>query len=345
MSKIYLLILFIPFFLFFSFKFSRLIKIYDYPDNKRKIHSKPILLVGGIFFELIIIFYYFIILLLDKFDVIHLYVDSQKDYLILLFTLSLCFFVGIYDDKKNLNAFFKLIIMFIIFFVSLTYLSDIYQIKKLSSFFGYELFLNFYSIFFTSLCFVILLNAANMADGINSLSCNTFLIWLFLINFFLPLDNFYFFMNIILIISLILFSILNYKNKCFLGDGGCFVLVSYISFVTVYTYNLNSTNQIQYLNLESIFLLFLIPGIDMLRLFLKRSIRGQNPLKADKDHLHHIMIAKYGNLKTLIIYNALTLFPRLIYLVLTSLLPYLIIIVIVIYYLLVSKIKKPYEKN
>ena len=122
-----------------------------------------------------------------------------------------------------------------------------------------------------------------MADGINSLSSNIFIIWIFFINIFLPYDNFYYFMNIVLMLSLVLFSILNYKKLCFMGDAGCYVLVSYISFITVFTYNLNMEDNNAYLNVESIFLLFMLPGLDMLRLFLKGVIKV-------KTHLSVIMI-------------------------------------------------------
>ena len=107
-----------------------------------------------------------------------------------------------------------------------------------------------------------------MSDGINSLTSNIFIIWISLISLFLPNDSFYFFINIVLIFSLILFSFLNYKNKCFLGDSGCFVLVCYLSFITVYTYNnhLIYSSEV-FLNLESIFLLFLIPELICLGFF------------------------------------------------------------------------------
>ena len=168
----------------------------------------------------------------------------------------------------------------------------------------------------------------------------------FFITIFLPNNSFYFFINISLILSLILFSILNYRNKCFLGDSGCFVLVCYLSFVTVFVYNNNLTysQKKNYLNLESIFLLFFIPGIDMLRLFLTRIYMGKNPFKPDKNHLHHKLLSCFGNFKSLIIYNSMIIVPWLLYLFSTSMLPYLIFIVLIIYCTMIVKINKSYEK-
>lgn len=340
MNKFYLLI-FIPFIFLISHKIAKYNNLYDYPDNKRKIHSKPTLIVGGIFFQSIILFYFLIFLILEEKNYLSNFINNQQDLLILLSTVFLSFIVGIFDDKKNLNPFLKLILMFSIFSISIFFLSDLYNIIRLKSFFDFNIYFDTFSIFFTSLCFVILLNATNMSDGINSLTSNIFIIWISLITLFLPNNNFYFFMNIVLIISLILFSILNYRNKCFLGDSGCFVLVCYLSFMTVYVYNKHLLiSEKNYLNLESIFLLFLIPGIDMLRLFLKRIYMKKNPLKADKNHFHHKLLSTFGNFKALIIYNLMILIPWLLYLLSRPMLPYIIIIVLVIYYIMIIKINK-----
>ena len=340
MNSFYLLI-FIPLIFLLSYIIAKYINLYDHPDNKRKIHSQPILIVGGIFFQSIILVYFLIFLILNEKNDLSHFLNNQKDLLVLLSTVFLSFIVGLFDDKKNLNPFLKLIFMFLIFSISLFFLSDIYSIRRLKSFFDFNIYFDTYYIFFTALCFVILLNATNMSDGINSLTSNIFIIWIFFITLFLPNNNFYYFMNIVLIISLVLFSIVNYRNKCFLGDSGCFVLVCYLSFVTVYVYNKHLLiSEKNYLNLESIFLLFLIPGIDMLRLFLKRIYMGKNPLKADKNHFHHKLLGNFGNFKALIIYNLMILIPWLVYLLSRSMLPYIIIIVLVIYYIMIVKIKK-----
>ena len=78
----------------------------------------------------------------------------------------------------------------------------------------------------------------------------------------------------------------------------------------------------------------------MFRLFLKRIYDGKNPLKADKNHFHHKLLYKFGNFKALIIYDSLILFPWLFYLISRSMLPYLIFIVLVIYWLIILKTNK-----
>lgn len=41
----------VPLILAASFRIAKIINLYDYPDKVRKLHIKPILLIGGIFFN------------------------------------------------------------------------------------------------------------------------------------------------------------------------------------------------------------------------------------------------------------------------------------------------------
>ena len=44
----------------------------------------------------------------------------------------------------------------------------------------------------------------------------------------------------------------------------------------------------------------MIPGIDMLRLFLKGFLK-KSPFIADRKHLHHLLLGKFGYAKTIFI--------------------------------------------
>ena len=62
MQYIYLLffLIIVPIFFYLSFIISKKINLIDNPDNKRKLHFKPVLLVGGIFFEFIFTIFFII---------------------------------------------------------------------------------------------------------------------------------------------------------------------------------------------------------------------------------------------------------------------------------------------
>ena len=47
---------------------------------------------------------------------------------------------------------------------------------------------------------------------------------------------------------------------------------------------------------EEIFILMMLPGIDMTRLFIERMIRKKT-LKADKNHLHHLLLKSFNSTK------------------------------------------------
>ena len=334
----------VPLILAASFRISKIINLYDYPDKVRKLHIKPILLIGGIFFQFVLTFYFCLLFYFSSIEKFEPIVNFNSNYFVLLGIISISFLIGIIDDKKNIKPFIKLILIFFLYFLSLNFVDTIFVIKKLSFYFNLNIHLYSYSIFFTSICLIIILNAINMADGVNSLSSSIFFIWIFFLNLTLPSGDFFFIINILLMLCLIIFGILNYQSKCFLGDSGCYVLVTYTSFLTIYAYNINLDSFYSYLNIESIFLLFMIPGLDMIRLFITRIFKKKNPFSPDNNHLHHLLLYKYGNLKTLIIYDLLIFIPWLVYIFFISLLPYLILSVLIIYIYLIS-LKYKNEKN
>ena len=110
----------------------------------------------------------------------------------------------------------------------------------------------------------------------------------------------------ILIISLLSFLYLNYKNLSFLGDSGTLLNSFIISCIFILLYNLK---KITYADDIAIFML--IPGLDLIRLFITRIINKKNPLNPDRNHLHHLLLKKYSEQKSLIIITTLIILPIL----------------------------------
>ncbi len=66
----------------------------------------------------------------------------------------------------------------------------------------------------------------------------------------------------VLIISLIAYSYLNYKNKSFLGDSGSLLISFIIGYLFIKLYNF------KYINFtDEVVIYMLIPGIDLIRVF------------------------------------------------------------------------------
>ena len=159
-----------------------------------------------------------------------------------------------------------------------------------------KILLEQFDIFFTILCYLLFINAFNMLDGIN-LSAGIYSL-LLLVFLYLQKNNILF---IVLITSLIFFLIKNYQNKLFLGNNGS-TLLGFI-----FSYFFIDLNRTKIISVEEIFLVMIIPGLDMFRLYIQRIYNKKNPLKADLNHLHHILLKKF-NYNIAITYLSLILF-------------------------------------
>ena len=105
-----------------------------------------------------------------------------------------------------------------------------------------------------------IINAFNLFDGLNGLSLSYFVsIFLYLVFKF---GNYELTFWLVTCIVLLYF---NLKNKLFLGDSGVYILSSYLGLKLIEIHN----ERYQEFSAENIFLLLMIPGIDMLRVFLK----------------------------------------------------------------------------
>ena len=137
------------------------------------------------------------------------------------------------------------------------------------------------------------MNSFNMMDGTNSLAGLYSTIFLI---YFLIFVNFSA-LTLVLIIFLIFYLYLNYRNLIFFGDSGSLLLSFLISMIVIF--NHNSGNMFA----EEIFVLMLIPGLDMFRLFLTRIFNKKNPFSGDRNHLHHLLLNRFNNKKTVFLYN------------------------------------------
>tara|TARA_Y200000002_G_C22364323_1_gene530383 strand:- start:75 stop:635 length:561 start_codon:yes stop_codon:yes gene_type:complete len=176
--------------------------------------------------------------------------------------------------------------------------------------------------------------AFNMYDGIDKQSG---ILALFYLVFFLFLSNFSF-LFLYLIVPLILFVIYNEKGKIFLGNNGS----SFLSFFIAVSAIRLAENEI--LTVENIFILFAIPGYELIRLFFLRIIKKRNPLQGDLNHIHHLCILKFNYLKTILIIFSLTAIPSLLMLVNINIYS-LILIQLISYISLIYYVKSKYLLN
>lgn len=278
------------------------VNIYDFP-SKRKIHKAKTPLIGGVIFIINLIFFIFSSKFYDlqKFFLEDLFINNSEIFIFLFFSI-LIFFVGVIDDKFDMNPYIKLTLLSILIYIFLKINSSSVITELTFSFLDESISLGRYSYFFTTLCFLLFINSANMFDGINLQSGTYFLIFILVLTFMSGFSLFF----LVIMMSLINFLFLNVKGKVFMGDSGIFIYSFMISFLSIKFYNLEIVT-----NVEIIFILMMVPGIDMFRMFMFRILEKKSPFRPDNLHIHHLLLEKFGYLQTIIILNFIILIPLL----------------------------------
>lgn len=278
-----------------SYKISSKLKLYKKDKDTKKIINRTPLTGGIIFYLSFLISIFFLIIYEKKYLVNNLY---------WIYGISCIFFIGLIDDKLQIKYYLRFIGIFITLIFIFKY-SNILLIKNLYfETLDRSFSINNFSLFLTPFFILLLINSLNMSDGING-NCGIICILYFLLlynnennlNFFL-----FFFIP-----SLLIFLTYNLKNKIYLGDSGVYFISTFIALYTLSSYNQNNSD----LSCEKIFLVFMIPGLDMFRLFLLRIINKKNPFTGDLNHFHHLLTKKFSLKASLLIYVIFIIWPHL----------------------------------
>jgi UDP-GlcNAc:undecaprenyl-phosphate GlcNAc-1-phosphate transferase len=250
------------------------VKLIDCPTS-RKHHEGFIPLTGGpaIFISLILCY----LLWLSE---------------VLIVAMALVLVVGLIDDLRQLSPRIRLIAQTLVALMMVLWGGQ--MVDDLGDLFGLGvLHLGILAIPFTVLCVVGLINAFNMADGLDGLAAGiaaAAMFWLFIaaqiagttIPPHLP----------ILLAAVVGFMFinarhpLNPKAAAFLGDSGSMLLgVSLAWFAMSLTQNPNRV-----LPPASILWILGLPVIDTLRVMVRRLFNRQSPFEAGRDHFHHVLL-------------------------------------------------------
>jgi UDP-GlcNAc:undecaprenyl-phosphate GlcNAc-1-phosphate transferase len=293
-------------FIIYIKKLSSIINLYDIPDNERKVHVGNIPILGGIIFCINLFFLGLLYTSNHYFNLGISIFSLINNYISFFFVFFCIFFVGLYDDKFHIKPYKKLILIFLLLFMAILVDQELeINIIRLS-FFENPIQLGFFSSFFTALCFLLFLNAYNMFDGFN-LQSISFLF--FLLSMLLIFEQNYSFYFILFIVTLTI-GYLNYKSLIFLGDSGTLSISYLIGYLFIKNYNNYNIE-----NADIIFLLFMIPGIDMLRLFIFRIINKRSPFSADRNHLHHLLLDNFDYKLSIGIIILIAIMPFVLFLI------------------------------
>ena len=213
-----------------------------------------------------------------------LYKNILFEYIVLC---NLMFFIGFLDDFKiKISPFKRLLLMIIFLFFSIDALS--LEISNIDILFLIDLLqIKFFSVIFVLLCFLFVINGANLIDGFNGLlTINLIIINLILlyINISNGNNEFSIFLSaqIIILLSFLLF---NFPNaKIFLGDSGSYLMGTLVSLNSIITNNLNPTYS-SFFFCTILFYLF----FEVLFSFLRKVIQNKSPVQPDNKHLHMLI--------------------------------------------------------
>ena len=220
----------------------------------------------------------------------------------LLIPLSIMFVVGVYDDLYNAD--FKL--KFLLQIIVAKLMIDLgFVISNYHGLFGlYEvpwLLAQLSTVF----VFLVVVNAINFIDGIDGLAITEVIKTIIVIELFSRTPTPLVALGGLTISCLLPLYYFNFrkKRKVFLGDAGSLFLGSLIMVYLLYVlgpnYQFKEGSQLN--KVLFAVLVALYPLVDLLRVFILRIKDGQSPFKADKRHLHHLLLDKVKTHKNIIL--------------------------------------------
>lgn len=251
--------------------------------NKRKVHHRPVPLIGGLS---IAVCSMLVILLCPSFG------RNIQEHIPFLGAALLLLLTGTVDDKMNIKPIYRLIIQFGCSFVVV---SSGIKIDSLFGILGIHV-LNIYVQYILSMVVIVgVVNSINLMDGIDGLAGGFAVVSLSTLSgfFYMTAQYDYLILNISLLGAVLGFLRFNLSsNKIFLGDGGSlflgfFLIVSGIKMIEV---DAVTDQTAQPFILATTISLFLLPVLDSLRVYFTRIKNGTSPFKADKTHLHHLVL-------------------------------------------------------
>jgi len=266
----------------------------DYP-NERKVHKKPMPVMGGLMIYLGFLFGYM------------LFAPQSTQMLAILIASFIVVITGILDVIKPLRAREKLVgqvvAALIIVFYGKILLNDI-------SFFGYYFDFGWLAYPITIVFIVAVMNCINLIDGLDGLADGISMI------FFITIGVLAFIMHnlgsleitiaFIMIGACLGFLIFNFNPaKIFMGEIGSMFLGFMIAVVCLLGFK-----AVTLTSLVVPMLILAIPILDTLFAILRRIIHHKPIYEADRQHLHHQLLNKKFSQKTtvLIIYAVSILF-------------------------------------
>lgn len=220
--------------------------------------------------------------------------NDIPDYFGLFAAIGLLICVGVFDDLKELSARSRLLAQamaaLLMIGIGDVYLSGLGDLGGLG-----QVELGRGSVPFTIFCIVGVINALNMIDGLDGLAGGIALIaafWLALLALSAGqrLDGVLLLLLIAVIAGFLYFNLPHpwcRQASVFMGDAGSMMLGGVLSWFLV---DLSQGERQAFAPITAVWILAL-PLLDTVSLMCRRLLQGRNPCAADREHLHHALLA------------------------------------------------------
>ena len=261
-------------------------KLIDKP-NHRTSHFKDVPTLGGvaIFAALIVS------------QCIFINVGGCADLKYIIAGVIFVFFIGLKDDILAIAALKKLIMQLAAALI-VAVLGNI-RLTNLHGFLGITELPYVVSIVLTVFVIIVILNSVNLIDGIDGLASGVsilistvFGVWFYLVG---SIDYAIICATIMgSTLGFFIFNVFGKQNKIFMGDTGSLILGFYLAILAIKFNEINAYYNGEYKIFAAPAVsigIMVVPLFDTLRVFILRAASGKSPFIADKNHVHHSLIA------------------------------------------------------
>ena len=253
------------------------------PTCKRHLHTKALPRLGGV-----AIYTAFLIALGTSIQVARfMHSDFPARTLLgILLPASIVFFLGVYDDVKQLGAEIKITIQAI---AAIALYFSGFGIHFSGSFLGGNFITQAVGLALTIFWVLLITNAFNLIDGLDGLAAGSALIsaMVLFVTSFLGHNDVVAVLVIALAGAILGFLPHNVQPaRMFMGDSGSLLIGFLLSAVALM--GLPKTT-----NMASVavpILIFGLPILDVMLAVARRFLRGQSPFQGDADHIHHKLL-------------------------------------------------------
>ncbi len=259
-------------------------KLYDEPDESRKIHKRPVPSLGGLG-----MFVGFILSILLTIN----FSTEAPEFQYYIAAFFLIFFLGIKDDILVIAPIKKLLGQVLAACI-LVFKAKLF-ISNMDGVMGFHHIDPLFSYILSIFSIVVIINAFNLIDGVDGLAGGIGLLSTLVFGTYFMLNG-----NIAYAMlafsfsgSLVAFLYYNFNPaKIFMGDTGS-LMVGLVNSILVIKFIETAGSYTAYPVVAAPaigFAILLLPLMDTLRVFAIRIHKGRSPFTPDRNHIHHLLL-------------------------------------------------------